>query len=264
MPGAPAGPRDRSGDLLALWRLSERREPLVVKIATWAALGIIEGTLKPGSELNSVDLSERFETSRTPVREALMLLEQEGLVEIHPRRRPRVTRFTLKQVRDIYEVRETLLSIVGRLVSSRASDADIADMRARVTEMRRHADGGDVDGYFWCHVALQSRMTEITGNSTLQWVLDSLAMRTLILRHASLEQAGRLSASVAAQELIFAAIEDRDAELAAMLLVRATRAALGAIEQGEWDPGAEESTPRRRSPTRPAVHAVDNFTRRSP
>jgi DNA-binding GntR family transcriptional regulator len=115
-------------------------------------------------------------------------------------------------------------------VSVRATDADRADMRARVASMRERADAGDIDGYFWGHVALQSRMTQITGNGTLQWVLDSLAMRTLILRHASLEQPGRLQASVADQELILSAIEDRDPELAAMLLARSTRAALRAIE----------------------------------
>jgi DNA-binding GntR family transcriptional regulator len=101
--GQPNVP-DRSAELMSLWRLSERREPLVVRVATWVALGIIEGRLRPGSDLNSVDLSERFRTSRTPVREALMLLEQEGLVEIRARRRPRVAEFTLTKIREIYEV----------------------------------------------------------------------------------------------------------------------------------------------------------------
>jgi DNA-binding GntR family transcriptional regulator len=103
-----------------------------------------------------------------------------------------------------------------------------------VKEMRRQADNGDVDGYFWSHVALQERMTEIAGNSTLKGILDSLALRTLILRHASLEMPGRLPHSVAAQELILQAIEDHDPELAAMLLARATRAAYAAIEHSPW------------------------------
>lgn len=230
---ADAGP-DRGVELVRLMKLNERREPLVVQVATWVGMGVIEGRLHPGQDLNSVDLSHRFKTSRTPVREALMLLEQEGLVEIRARRRPRVAAFTPERVREIYEVREHMLTLVGRLVATRVEQPALDDLRQRVGVMRKQADSGDVDGYFWSHVALQERMTEIAGNATLKTILDSLALRTLILRHASLEQPGRLPASVAAQELILQAIEDHDADLTAMLLSRATRAAYAAIEQSRW------------------------------
>jgi len=197
-------------------------------------LGVIEGRLSPGQDLNSVDLSHRFSSSRTPVREALMLLEQEGLVEIRARRRPRVASFTLEQVREIYDVREHLLEFMGRLVAVKIGDADLDDLRQRVKAMRQQADAGDVDGYFWSHVALQERMAEIAGNGTLKGILDSLALRTLILRHASLESPGRLPHSVAAQEQILQAIEDHDPDLTAMLLSRATRAAYASIEHSPW------------------------------
>lgn len=232
--GEPGAAPDRGADLARLLKLNERREPLVVQVATWVGLGVIEGRLRPGQDLNSVDLSHRFNSSRTPVREALMLLEQEGLVEIRARRRPRVAEFTPERVREIYEVREHLLALVGSLVAVNIGEADLDDLRRRVKEMRQQADNGDVDGYFWSHVALQERMTEIAGNSTLKGILDSLALRTLILRHASLEMPGRLPHSVAAQELILQAIEDHDPELAAMLLARATRAAYAAIEHSPW------------------------------
>jgi DNA-binding GntR family transcriptional regulator len=228
------GSPDRAKDLSRLLNLNERREPLVAQVAIWVGLGVIEGRLRPGQDLNSVDLSHRFQTSRTPVREALMLLEQEGLVEIRARRRPRVASFTIERVRQIYEVREQLLELVGRLVSINISETELDDLRARVRTMREQADAGDVDAYFWSHVALQERMTEIAGNTTLKAILDSLALRTLILRHASLEKPGRLPHSVAAQEQILKAIEDRDPDLAAMLLSRATRAAFASIEQSPW------------------------------
>jgi len=225
---------DRGEELARLMKLNERREPLVVQVATWIGLGVIEGRLRPGQDLNSVDLARRFKSSRTPVREALMLLEQEGLVEIRARRRPRVAAFTLERIRQIYEVREQLLELVGRLVATKADGAELADLRQRVTRMREQADRGDVDAYFWSHVALQERMTVIAGNATLKDILDSLALRTLILRHASLQAPGRLPVSVAAQEQILEAIEAHDAELAAMLLSRATRAAYAAIEDSPW------------------------------
>ena len=225
---------DRSAELVRLLKLNERREPAVVQVASWVGLGIIEGRLLPGEDLNSVELSHRFKSSRTPVREALMLLEQEGLVEMRARRRPRVAAFTPERVKEIYFVRQHLLSLVGRLVAERATDEERADLRERLTQMRADAASGDVDSYFWGHVALQERMTEIAGNETLKGILDSLALRTLILRHASLAQPGRLLASVKDQERILEAIEQRDGELAAILLSRATVAAFGAIEMSAW------------------------------
>jgi DNA-binding GntR family transcriptional regulator len=247
-----AGP-DHAENLVRLLKLNERREPLVVQVATWVGIGVIEGRLQPGQDLNSVELSRRFKTSRTPVREALMLLEQEGLVEIRARRRPRVAAFTPEVVSDIYQVREQLLAMVGALVASRASEEDLADLRQRVGVMRKQADSSDVDGYFWSHVALQERMTEIAGNATLKGILDSLALRTLILRHVSLEKPGRLPDSVAAQEQILRAIEDRDAELAAMLLSRATRAALAAIDLSRWTEAPDENVAPPRARRRSAV-----------
>jgi DNA-binding GntR family transcriptional regulator len=221
---------DRSLDLIRLLKLNERREPAVVQVAAWVGLGIVEGRLKPGQDLNSVELSHRFQSSRTPVREALMLLESEGLVEMRARKRPRVASFTDQQIKDVYFVRRHLLALVGALVADKASDVELEDLRTRLSVMRGYAAAGDVGSYFWGHVDLQDRMSQIAGNEALADVLGALALRTLVFRHASLARPGRLSASMADQERIFEAIENRDGELTAMLLSRATDAALAAID----------------------------------
>ena len=230
-------PSDRSVELVRMLKLTERREPAVVQVATWVGLGIIEGRLAPGEDLNSVELANRFNSSRTPVREALMLLEQEGLVDIRARRRPRVAAFTLEHVREIYFVRQHLLALIGQLVAKSATTEDLDDLQARLDQMVEYAAKEDVDRYFWGHVALQERMTEIAGNGTLKGILDSLAMRTMILRRMSIAQPGRLAASVADQLRIFDAIKNRDGEMAGILLSRATVAALHAIESSEWAEG---------------------------
>ncbi|MFI1926127.1 MULTISPECIES: GntR family transcriptional regulator [unclassified Streptomyces] len=221
-----------------LLRLRDRREPLVAQIAAWVGAGIIEGRLEPGQDLNSVDLSRRFATSRTPVREALMLLEQEGLVEMKARRRPRVAAPTPQDIRDIYQVRKNLLSMLAGLLVERADEEELAELRTRVERMRKLADGGDVDGYFWNHVLFQERMTEIVGNPTLKQILDSLALRTLMLRHLGLTRAGRLAHSVDDQERLLQACEERDGELASALIAGATVRALRAVEERLEQDGA--------------------------
>ncbi|MCT9077363.1 GntR family transcriptional regulator [Streptomyces fulvoviolaceus] len=230
-----------------LLRLRDRREPLVAQIAEWVGAGIIEGRLEAGQDLNSVDLSRRFDTSRTPVREALMLLEQEGLVEMKARRRPRVAAPSLQDIRDIYQVRKNLLAMLAGLLVERASDEELTELRTRVERMRKLADDGDVDSYFWSHVLLQERMTEIVGNPTLKQILDSLALRTLMLRHLSLTRAGRLSYSVDDQERLLQACEERDGELASALIAGATVRAQRAVEeQLEQDATARGRKPVRR------------------
>lgn len=227
---------DSSAEIVGLLKLRDRREPAVARIATAVALDIVEGRLKPGGELNSVELSQRFHCSRTPVREALMLLESEGLVEMPPRKRSRVVSFTRERINEIYQVRKQLLSLMGLLVVERLTDEHIADLRQMLDILRQAAAAGDVDAYFWGHVRLQDRLLQIAGNETLAEILDSLALRTLVLRHASLAFPGRLQASFAAQVRIFDALEERDAELTAMLLNRATEAALGAIDLDTLSP----------------------------
>ncbi|MFF7475970.1 FCD domain-containing protein [Streptomyces sp. NPDC008092] len=232
--------------LARLLRLRDRREPLVAQIAEWVGAGIIEGRLAAGQDLNSVDLSRRFDTSRTPVREALMLLEQEGLVEMKARRRPRVAAPSLQDIRDIYQVRRQLLSMLAALLVERATDEEIGELRGRVEKMRGLADEGDVDAYFWSHVQLQERMTEIVGNATLKQILDSLALRTLMLRHLSLTRPGRLAYSVDDQERLMQACEERDGELAAALIAGATVRALRSVEEQIQEQEAGRKPARRR------------------
>lgn len=228
----------RTAEVVRLLKLEERREPAVAQVATWVGLGIVEGRLTPGQDLNSVDLAKRFQSSRTPVREALMLLESEGLVEMRARKRPRVASFTPERVQEIYFVRQHLLALIGGLAAENVTDPEIADLRTRLDRMSELAAAGDTDAYFWGHVDLQSRLLGIAGNEVLAGILDSLALRTLVLRRASLARPGRLETSLSYQTQILDALEARDGELTGMLLARMASTAHAAIDLALLD-GAE-------------------------
>jgi DNA-binding GntR family transcriptional regulator len=87
---------------------SDRTNLRVSSIAQWIGCAIIEGRLRPGNDLNTVDLSKQFHTSRTPVKEALLLLEKEGLVTVPPYRRPFVAQISREEIREIYQVQVCL------------------------------------------------------------------------------------------------------------------------------------------------------------
>jgi DNA-binding GntR family transcriptional regulator len=213
---------------------SDRTNPRVTSIAQSIGCAIIEGRLQPGDDLNTLDLSKQFQTSRTPVKEALLLLEKEGLVTIEPYRRPFVTKTSLQEVREIYQVRANLLMLAAELIANTASDEAIASLRAFLQPMREMAAARDLDGVFWTSVAFRTREAEICGNRQLKSILDSLGLRTLQLRHLSM----RLGSAQAEQRLsdrerLVGAYEERDASLAVALTRAMVKRSLTFIEQSE-------------------------------
>lgn len=198
-------------------RLTDRQESLVARIALDVGLRIIEGELAPGDDVNSVELSQRFDTSRTPVREALMLLEKQGLVEIPARRRPRVADISQQPVYEIYTVRALLSGLAARRVCERATDAQLDELEERLTVMRAAVKADDAPAYFWANVAYNDLITNVASDPVLSDLLDSLGLRVLQLRHQSMTYPNRMVQSVADHGRCFIAFRQRDAELAAAL-----------------------------------------------
>ena len=143
------------------------RSSLVDDIACVVGAEILEGLRRPGSDLNSVELARRFRTSRTPTREAVVILEKEGLVEILPRRRPRVADLSISEIREIYRVRAAMLGLIAAEVARLATDAEIAELRAILREMERADAAGDRDGYYWGNVGFHERFADLARNKTL-------------------------------------------------------------------------------------------------
>jgi DNA-binding GntR family transcriptional regulator len=214
---------------------SDRTNPRVTSIAQTIGCAIIEGRLQPGDDLNTVDLSKQFQTSRTPVKEALLLLEKTGLVTIAPYRRPFVARVSLEEVREIYQVRANLLVLAAELIVNTASDEAIASLRAFLLPLREMAAAHDLDGVFWASVAFRNQEAELCGNSQVKHILDSLGLRTLQLRHLSMK-IGHAHAEqrLSDRERLVSAYEERDAPLAVALTRSMVLRSLAIIEQSGW------------------------------
>ena len=87
---------------------------------------ILEGELRPGERLRAEALAQRFGTSRTPVREALLQLEAQGLVEVEPNRGAVVKAFDAADLLDLYELRALLEPQAAARAATRIGDADVA------------------------------------------------------------------------------------------------------------------------------------------
>ncbi|SEF24844.1 DNA-binding transcriptional regulator, GntR family [Amycolatopsis pretoriensis] len=226
-------------DVLRRMLLDGRTEvSLVDRIVEDLARRIIDGSLPPGADVNSVELARRFSTSRTPVREALLTLQREGLVDIPARRRPRVAPVTPAQARELYEIRASLHALVSELIV--AGSPDLSVLASWQSRLRSDALAGDVDAYFWHNVSFRQAEAEAAGNRQLTRLLGSLGLRTLQLRHVSLSLPGRLDRSVADHERLLAAYADGDAVLAVALTRSIIMTGLHSIEASGW-PGLAEA-----------------------
>ncbi|GAB3456368.1 GntR family transcriptional regulator [Actinophytocola sediminis] len=221
-------------EILRVLGRSESADSVVDQILVSVGTAIVEARLRPGDDLNSVELARTFRSSRTPVREALLTLEREGLVEIAAHRRPRVRRLLLDEVREIYELRATLYALVSRRIAESATESDLELLRQIHRKQERAATEGDIDRYFWLNVGFRNNEATIAGNTTVRRVLDGLGVRTLQLRHLSLSVPDRLTSSVLDHRRLLRAYEERDANLAAALSQSILRRGMEAIEISGW------------------------------
>jgi DNA-binding GntR family transcriptional regulator len=211
---------NRRGLMLMSIRNMGDREPLGQDIFDEVAIDIVEGRLRSGDSLNSVDLARRFGTSRTPVREALAELERHGVVAVPPRRRPYVVHATLKQVHDVYVLRANLFSLVSELIVDNCPTDRLAELWKWQQALEDDVAANSVDDYFWHNVGFRLVEVGLSGNGELQRTLHTLGLRTLQFRHLSMSQPGQIGRSVADHRRLLTAYQERD-KTAAIGMTRA-------------------------------------------
>ena len=89
-----------------------RRLPIVPQVHSMLHHLIVHCVISPGSPIREKDLSEQMEVSRTPIREALLQLEKEGLVEIYPQSGTRISKISLDEMRKSHFIREAMYSLI--------------------------------------------------------------------------------------------------------------------------------------------------------
>jgi DNA-binding GntR family transcriptional regulator len=197
--------------------IGDREDSLVAQIAGDVGLRIVEGELLPGDEVNSVDLARQFGTSRTPVREALLMLEKHRMVEVPARRRPRVSDFLEVPVKDLYHARALLTGFMAEAVCKNWRGMDLEPMRAKVDQMVAACDAGDVNAFFWANISFGEGATSIAGNNLVAGFIDSIGLSSLRLRRQSMSLPGRMEESTRDHQRLLLAFERRDTQLARAL-----------------------------------------------
>lgn len=138
---------------------------------------IAQGKVSPGQPLREADISAQMGLSRGPVREAFRILEERGLVCCEKNRGVRVGNLTLEQVKEIYELRETLEGLIGRLAAERAGAAEKAALKGIVEEMAKAVDAEDVARYTELNFKIHEMLAGCTQNAVLKEIYLRLVSR---------------------------------------------------------------------------------------
>ncbi|MFC5140414.1 GntR family transcriptional regulator [Actinomycetospora rhizophila] len=175
---------------------------------------IFEGDFVPGQRLIEVDLSEHFHASRAAVRSALVQLAGEGLVERVQNRGARVRAVSLDEAIEISEVRMVVEGLCAAKAAQRATDDDLATLRAIGTDMRAAVERGDVVGYSELNRRLHATVRAVAGQSVAEGVLERLRGQNVRHQYRLALLPGRASVSLPQHLEIVDAICARDADRA--------------------------------------------------
>ncbi|MGB6117696.1 MAG: FCD domain-containing protein [Mesorhizobium sp.] len=179
---------------------------------------ILRGDLAPGQKLVEMDLAARLGVSRGPVREALLGLEEAGLIRMEKNRGVFVREITAREAAELYEVRASLESLAGRTLASRLTSAHVKELRARVDEMIRSVEKSDFDTYFPQNIRFHDVIVEFSGNAKLLSVYRRVINEMNLMRRFEVQKSRALDISVAEHGKIVDALEsgDKDAVTAAI------------------------------------------------
>lgn len=179
---------------------------------------ILSGVLEPGSRLDEQRLARRFKASRTPVREALKHLASSRLIEIRPRQGAVVTRMSLAQLIEMFEVMAELEGLCAKLAARRISPAQRRELRAAHAACRRMANAADPEGFYRQNRRFHEVIYAAGGNGILREWTTALRNRVGPYRRYVTYQPGRMRASIREHEAVLRAILSGQADKAQTLM----------------------------------------------
>ena len=194
--------------------------------------------------LDERQLSQDLGVSRTPIREALSVLEQEGFVRSIPRRGIQVVRKSKREIVEMITVWAAIESMAARLAAPVATVADLAALRALV-EAFQDDPTGQISEYSDANMAFHRAIIRLGGVALMGSLIDTLFIHMRAVRAVTMTQDNRAQRSVADHRAIIGALAARDADLAERLVREHTMGLAAHVEQHGGFLDAFEEAPRK-------------------
>lgn len=174
---------------------------------------IFNGVYGPGAWLKEATLSQKLEISRSPIREALQSLAEEGLVTMVPNRGAFVSNLSLKQILDLCEVRKALETLSARLTTERASSKELESLAEPLEVMRRTIDGGKIPNLLYpqdIDLEFHRGICQLTGNLKLCKEVSEIYGQLRLIRLQVAFKPGRVERIYTEHVAIYEALKRRN------------------------------------------------------
>ncbi|CAH1649103.1 putative Uncharacterized HTH-type transcriptional regulator in unstable DNA locus [Hyphomicrobiales bacterium] len=192
---------------------------------------IISLEIAPNTVLSRADLQSQFGVSQTPVRDALMRLEGDGLVDIFPQHATLVTRINIRAARQAHFLRLAVELETLALIVAKSPDADIERFKLVMKRQRRALEDEDINEFADADRAFHRLFYELADVPDLWSVVRSNGIHIDRLRHLNLPLPGKVNAVLDDHAAIVDALLARDVEAARVALRRHLSGTLGIIDQ---------------------------------
>lgn len=175
---------------------------------------LLDGRFFPNERLVEADLVARFGGTRASVRQALAVLEQQGLVVRERNRGARVRLVREREAVEIVEIRARLEALTARHAAEHATPEDIGRLEAMLRAMEAQAAAHDLTGYAASNVAFHAEITRLADLPTTARMLDALHFQTVAFQFRPLFEPGRAAEVDAEHRALVAAIASGDGDAA--------------------------------------------------
>ncbi|NHI01775.1 GntR family transcriptional regulator [Oceanimonas sp. MB9] len=207
-----------AGSVNHLGSNSLRRRSLHEEVADCVRTMIIEGELKEGERINEPALCKQLDISRTPLREALKVLNSEGIVTIEPNRGARVAVITPEEIREHFEIICSLERRAAELTASRATQAELEQLTRLQQQLEGYHQAQDKQQYFEINQHIHRLIIELAGNETLIQLHHQLMNKVSRGRYLAIGFHHRWDESVAEHRALLDALKAGDGDRAGRIL----------------------------------------------
>ena len=200
-----------------------RTESLKQKAYRTIRQAIVNSDLKPNTQLSEARLAEQLGMSRTPIREALKQLEEEGLIRIVPRHGAFVTDISAEDIIQIYQVREALECYAIQFILEHSDISELDDLAADFEQSFHWIENGETDRINDADIRLHRYIARLSRNDLLVKLVNQLLNQIIRLRLMTPGVEGRLQQQAEEHLLIVNALKRGDVEEARQALQRHLR-----------------------------------------
>jgi DNA-binding GntR family transcriptional regulator len=181
---------------------------------------IRKGVLVRGQRIIEAEICEQIGVSRTPLREALRVLESEGLVELFPHRGVHIRQPSMKEIQEMFEVMGVLEGTCARLTAQKMTPAAWRKIERLHQKLETHYAEGDRDKYVAANNLLHAQIQELAGNRVLDDVVAKLREKVALYRYQQIYEDQRFDESIREHRSILEALRRRDPDAVETLMKR--------------------------------------------